>query len=190
MGEVWMAEQVTPRRQVAVKIIKAGMDTARVVARFEAERQALALMDHPAIATVFNGGATAEGRPYFAMEDIAGEPVTATAIVSGFTPTGSTVRTGLRGRAARPPEGHCSPRPGAVERPGHGQRMGVASPKIIDFGVAKATTQHLAERTLFTELGVLIGTPEYMSPEQADLSGLDSIRGPTSTPLACSSTSC
>jgi non-specific serine/threonine protein kinase/serine/threonine-protein kinase len=77
MGEVWMAEQTTPmRRLVAVKIIKAGMDTARVIARFEAERQALALMDHPAIATVFDGGATAEGRPYFAMEYVKGEPIT------------------------------------------------------------------------------------------------------------------
>ena len=78
MGEVWLAEQTRPiRRQVALKIIKAGMDTAQVVARFEAERQALALMDHPAIATVFDGGSTPEGRPYFAMEYVKGEPITA-----------------------------------------------------------------------------------------------------------------
>ena len=84
MGEVWLAEQTHPvRRQVALKVIKAGMDTAQVVSRFEAERQALALMDHPAIATVYDGGSTPEGRPYFAMEYVKGEPITATATAKG-----------------------------------------------------------------------------------------------------------
>ena len=137
MGEVWMAEQIAPiRRQVAVKIIKAGMDTARVIARFDAERQALALMDHPAIATVFDGGATAEGRPYFAMEYVRGEPITAYCDryrLSTHERLELFVQR-LRGRAARAPEGRDSPRPEALERPGHGQRRHGRPPRSSTSG--------------------------------------------------------
>ena len=175
MGEVWLAEQTEPvRRQVALKVIKAGMDSAQVVARFEAERQALALMDHPAIATVFDGGTTPEGRPYFVMEYVKGEPITAycdrhrlstrerlelfTQVCDGVQ---HAHQKGIIHRDLKPSNV-------LVHDPGR-----PPGPKIIDFGVAKATAQHLTERTLFTELGVLIGTPEYMSPEQAEMGGLD-----------------
>jgi tetratricopeptide (TPR) repeat protein len=175
MGEVWMAEQARPmQRLVAVKIIKAGMDTASVVARFEAERQALALMDHPAIATVFDGGATAEGRPYFAMEYVKGEPITAYCDRHRL-PT--TERLELFLRVCEGVQ-HAHQK-GVIHRDIKPSNVlvtlidGAAVPKIIDFGVAKAITQHLTERTFFTELGVLVGTPEYMSPEQADLTALD-----------------
>jgi non-specific serine/threonine protein kinase/serine/threonine-protein kinase len=174
MGEVWMAEQATPRRVVAVKIIKAGMDTARVIARFEAERHALALMDHAAIATVFDGGATAEGRPFFAMEYIKGEPITAYCDRHRL-PTAERLELFVQ---VCDGVQHAHQK-GIVHRDLKPSNVlvtladGRPVPKIIDFGVAKATTQHLTERTLFTELGVLVGTPEYMSPEQADLTGLD-----------------
>jgi non-specific serine/threonine protein kinase/serine/threonine-protein kinase len=174
MGEVWMAEQATPRRHVAIKIIKAGMDTARVVARFEAERHALALMDHPAIATVFDGGATAEGRPYFAMEYIKGDPITDYCDRHRLT---TAERLELFVQVCEGVQ-HAHQK-GIVHRDIKPSNVlvtladGRPVPKIIDFGVAKATSQHLTERTLFTELGVLVGTPEYMSPEQADLTGLD-----------------
>jgi non-specific serine/threonine protein kinase/serine/threonine-protein kinase len=175
MGEVWLAEQMEPvRRQVALKVIKAGMDSAQVVARFEAERQALALMDHPTIAIVFDGGTTPQGRPYFAMEYVKGEPVTAYCDRHRLS-TSSRLDLFLQvceGVQHAHQKGiiHRDLKPSNVlvsiqdERP-------VA--KIIDFGVAKATSQHLTDRSLFTELGVLIGTPEYMSPEQAEMSGLD-----------------
>ena len=175
MGEVWLAEQTRPvHRQVALKVIKAGMDTAQVVARFEAERQALALMEHPAIARVFDAGATPQGRPYFAMEYVRGEPITTYADRHKLT---------IRDRIAL--------FLGVCEGVQHAHQKGIIHrdlkpsnvlvmvrddrpvPKIIDFGVAKATTQTLTDRTLHTELGALIGTPEYMSPEQAEMSGLD-----------------
>jgi len=175
MGEVWLAEQTRPvRRQVALKIIKAGMDTAQVVARFGAERQALALMDHPAIATVFDAGATAQGRPYFAMEYVKGEPITAYCDRCRLS---TTERLELFIRVCEGVQ-HAHQK-GIIHRDLKPSNVLVTIqgdkpvPKIIDFGVAKATTQHLAERTLFTELGVLVGTPEYMSPEQADLTALD-----------------
>jgi eukaryotic-like serine/threonine-protein kinase len=175
MGEVWLAEQTQPiRRQVALKVIKAGMDSAHVIARFEAERQALALMDHPAIATVFDGGTTPQGRPYFVMEYVKGEPVTAycdrhrlstVERLELFTQVCEGVQhahqKGVIHRDLKPSNVLVSIRD---DRP---------VPKIIDFGVAKATTQYLTERSLFTELGVLIGTPEYMSPEQAEMGSLD-----------------
>jgi hypothetical protein len=175
MGEVWLAEQTEPvHRQVALKVIKAGMDSAQVVARFEAERQALALMDHPTIATVFDGGTTPQGRPYFAMEYVKGEPITVYCDRHRLD-TGHRLELFLQvceGVQHAHQKGiiHRDLKPSNVlvtiqdDRP---------VPKIIDFGVAKATTQHLTERTLFTELGVLIGTPEYMSPEQAEMGGLD-----------------
>jgi eukaryotic-like serine/threonine-protein kinase len=175
MGEVWLAEQRQPvRRQVALKVIKAGMDTREVVARFEAERQALALMNHPNIAGVYDAGATPEGRPYFAMEYVHGIPITEYC---------DKQRLNIRERLALFMD-VCA----AVQ---HAHQKGVIhrdikpsnvlvttqdekhTPKIIDFGVAKATSQRLTERTVFTELGQLIGTPEYMSPEQAEMTNLD-----------------
>ena len=175
MGEVWLAEQTHPvRRQVALKVIKAGMDTAQVVTRFEAERQALALMDHPAIATVYDGGSTPEGRPYFAMEYVKGEPITS---YCDRQRLGMTERLALFIRVCEGVQ-HAHQK-GVIHRDLKPSNVLVALqdgqpvPKIIDFGIAKATTQHLTERTLFTELGVLIGTPEYMSPEQAEVTGLD-----------------
>ncbi len=175
MGEVWLAEQLRPvHRQVAVKVIKAGMDTARVVARFEAERQALARMSHPSIAQVFDAGATPEGRPFFAMEYVRGEPITdycgrhrltVRERIDLFLEVCDAVQhahqKGIIHRDLKPSNVLVAVRD---DRP---------VPKIIDFGVAKATTQSLTERTLYTERGVLIGTLEYMSPEQAEMSGLD-----------------
>ncbi|MCU1382754.1 MAG: serine/threonine protein kinase with repeat [Acidobacteria bacterium] len=175
MGTVWLAEQTRPvRRQVALKIIKAGMDTAQVVARFEAERQALAMMDHPAIARVFDAAATPEGRPYFVMEYIKGEPITTYCTrhkrsVAERIALFLQVCDGVQ-HAHQKGVIHRDLKPSNVlvtlqdDRP---------VPKIIDFGVAKATTQTLTDRTLYTELGSLVGTPEYMSPEQAEMSGLD-----------------
>src|SRR5512136_1299265 len=174
-GFVYVAEQREPvKRRVALKIIKLGMDTRQVVARFEAERQALALMDHPAIATVFDGGSTPEGRPYFVMEYVKGEPITTYC---------DEQRLGMKERLAlfiHVCEGvqHAHQK-GVIHRDLKPSNVlvtlqdGQPAPKIIDFGVAKATSQPLTERTLFTELGVMVGTPEYMSPEQALLTGLD-----------------
>ncbi len=169
MGEVFEAEQSEPiRRRVAVKVIKQGMDTRAVVARFEAERQALALMDHPCIARVYDAGATAQGRPYFAMEFVEGEPVTDYC---------NRRRLGTRERLdlfVRVCEGvqhahqkaiiHRDLKPSNILVT---EVDGRPLPKIIDFGVAKATTQRLTDLTMFTALGQMIGTPEYMSPEQA-----------------------
>ena len=175
MGEVWLAEQTRPvRRHVALKIIKAGMDTAHVVARFEAERQALAVMDHPAIAKVFEAGATATGRPYFVMEYVRGEAITAYCQRHGLS-TRDRLQLFLQvcdGVQHAHQKGiiHRDLKPSNIlvtvldSRP---------VPKIIDFGVAKAIAQPLTERPLYTELGMLIGTPEYMSPEQAEMTGLD-----------------
>jgi non-specific serine/threonine protein kinase/serine/threonine-protein kinase len=175
MGEVWLAEQITPiRRQVALKVIKAGMDTAQVVTRFEAERQALALMDHPAIATVFDGGSTPEGRPYFVMEYVKGEPITTYCDRQRLT---TQERLELFTQVCEGVQ-HAHQK-GIIHRDLKPSNVLVTIqddhpvPKIIDFGVAKATARHLTEHTLFTELGVMIGTPEYMSPEQAEMSGLD-----------------
>jgi serine/threonine protein kinase/tetratricopeptide (TPR) repeat protein len=175
MGEVWLAEQAKPvRRKVALKIIKAGMDTAQVVARFEAERQALALMDHPAIARVFEAGATAEGRPYFAMEYVRGESITAYCVRHGLT---IRERIGLFLQTCDGVQ-HAHQK-GIIHRDLKPSNVLVTLqddrpvPKIIDFGVAKATTQPLTDRTLHTELGTFLGTPEYMSPEQAEMGGLD-----------------
>jgi eukaryotic-like serine/threonine-protein kinase len=175
MGEVWLAEQTSPvRRQVALKVIKVGMDTRHVVARFEAERQALALMDHPAIATVFDGGSTPEGRPYFVMEYVKGEPVTVYCDekrlrMSERLALFIQICDGVQ-HAHQKGVIHRDLKPSNVLVTIQG---GQPAPKIIDFGVAKATAGHLTERTLFTELGVMVGTPEYMSPEQARPSGLD-----------------
>ncbi len=175
MGEVWLAEQVLPvRRRVALKVIKAGMDTRRVIARFEAERQALAVMDHPAIATVFDGGATEDGRPFFVMEYVKGEPITAYCDRECLT---TAQRLALFVQVCDGVQ-HAHQK-GIIHRDLKPSNVLVTiqdhrpMPKIIDFGVAKATSQPLTDRSVFTELGALIGTPEYMSPEQAEMSGLD-----------------
>ena len=175
MGEVWLAEQLEPvKRRVAIKVIKTGMDTKQVVARFESERQALALMDHPAIAKVFDGGSTPEGRPYFVMEYVAGIPIT----THCDTHTLSTEQRlklfielcdGVQ-HAHQKAIIHRDLKPSNILVT---LTDGKARAKIIDFGIAKATGARLTEKTFFTELGAVIGTPEYMSPEQADLSGQD-----------------
>jgi non-specific serine/threonine protein kinase/serine/threonine-protein kinase len=169
MGEVWLAEQTEPvRRRVALKVIKAGMDTKHVVARFEAERQALALMNHPYIARVFDAGTTPRGNPYFAMEFVEGEPITAFCERQRVT---TRARLELFVQVCEGVQ-HAHQK-GIIHRdikPSNvlvASRDGQASPRIIDFGVAKATDQRLTEKTMYTELGALVGTPVYMSPEQA-----------------------
>ena len=175
MGEVWLAQQTEPlRRRVALKLIKAGMDTRQVVARFEAERQALALMDHPAIARVYDAGETPRGLPYFVMEFVQGEPITTycdrhtlstRARIDLFLQVCDAVQ-----HAHQKGIIHRDLKPSNVLVTVQGDK---AVPKVIDFGVAKATAHRLTEKTVFTERGVLIGTPEYMSPEQAEMTGLD-----------------
>jgi eukaryotic-like serine/threonine-protein kinase len=174
MGEVWLAEQDEPRRKVALKLIKAGMDTKQVVARFESERQALALMDHPAIAKVFDAGSTAEGRPYFVMEYVAGIPITEHCDTQKLSTSERLqlfceVCEGVQ-HAHQKAIIHRDLKPSNILV---SLVDGKAQAKIIDFGIAKATGYRLTEKTLFTEVGALIGTPEYMSPEQADLTGQD-----------------
>ena len=175
MGEVWLAEQVEPvRRRVAIKVIKAGMDTKQVVARFESERQALALMEHPAIAKVFDGGSTPEGRPYFVMEYVAGVPITEHCDTHRLDTEQRLklfieVCDGVQ-HAHQKAILHRDLKPSNILVC---LTDGKAQAKIIDFGIAKATGQRLTEKTFFTEVGAVIGTPEYMSPEQADLTGQD-----------------
>ena len=171
MGVVYMAEQTEPvKRRVALKIIKPGMDTRQVIARFEAERQALAMMDHPNIAKVLDAGTTDTGRPYFVMELVNGVPITEYCDEQHLTPRGAAgaVRPGLPGRAACPSKGDHPPRPQAVATCWSRVYDGRPVPKVIDFGVAKATTRQLTEKTLFTQFGQIVGTPVYMSPEQAE----------------------
>jgi serine/threonine protein kinase len=170
MGEVWLAEQKSPiHRTVALKLIKAGMDTKAVIARFESERQALALMDHPNIAQVYDAGSTAEGRPYFVMEYVPGLPITEYCDKHRLTMKERLelfmqVCDGVQ-HAHQKAIIHRDLKPSNVLVVEQGNKP---VPKIIDFGLAKATAQRLTDKTMFTELGVLIGTPEYMSPEQAD----------------------
>lgn len=175
MGEVYEAEQTAPvRRRVALKLVKWGMDTREVVARFEAERQALALMNHPNIASVLDAGATSGGRLYFVMELVPGIPVTDYCDEQRLT-----VRERLELFIAVCEGIQHAHQKGVIHRDIKPSNIlvslenGKAVPKIIDFGVAKATAQRLTEQTMYTELGQWIGTPEYMSPEQADLTSLD-----------------
>src|SRR5262249_26097015 len=168
MGTVFMAEQGQPvQRKVAVKVIKPGMDSRQVIARFEAERQALALMDHPHIAKVLDAGATESGRPYFVMELVKGIPITAYCDQNQLTPR---QRLGLFVAVCRAVQ-HAHQK-GIIHRDLKPSNVlvtlhdGVPVVKVIDFGIAKATGQQLTEKTLFTHFAQLIGTPLYMSPEQ------------------------
>jgi serine/threonine protein kinase len=174
-GVVYMAEQEQPvRRKVALKVLKPGMDTKHVVARFEAERQALAMMHHPNIAHIHDAGATATGRPYFVMELVRGVPITEFCDERRLTPRQRlelfiTVCQAVQ-HAHQKGIIHRDLKPSNVLVTLHDT---VAVPKIIDFGIAKATHQPLTERTLFTHFAQMVGTPLYMSPEQAEMSGLD-----------------
>lgn len=174
-GVVWMAEQREPvKRRVAVKVIKLGMDTKQVVARFMAERQALAMMDHPNIAKVFDAGSTEKGRPYFVMEYIKGVAITDYCDTERLDTTRRLELFRLVCHAIQHAHQkgiiHRDIKPSNVLVTMHD---GVPVPKVIDFGVAKATTTELTQQTLFTEHRQMVGTPTYMSPEQAEMSGLD-----------------
>ena len=175
MGIVFMAEQTEPvRRKVALKIIKLGMDTKSVVARFEAERQALALMDHPNIAKVLDAGSTETGRPYFVMELVKGVPIH-TYCDKNQLPTCDRLKLFAQvcqsiQHAHQKGVIHRDIKPSNILVTLHD---GKPVPKVIDFGIAKATNQRLTEKTLFTNFAQMIGTPAYMSPEQAEMSGLD-----------------
>jgi serine/threonine protein kinase/Tfp pilus assembly protein PilF len=175
MGVVYVAEQTQPvRRKVALKIIKPGMDTKQVIARFEAERQALAMMDHPNIARVHDGGATESGRPYFVMELVRGIPITEYCDRERLSIADRLELFVLVCRSVQ----HAHQK-GIIHRDLKPSNIlvtvidGVAVPKVIDFGVAKATGASLTERTLYTAFQQFIGTPLYVSPEQADLAGMD-----------------
>ena len=174
-GVVYMAEQIEPvQRKVALKIIKAGMDTREVIARFEAERQALALMDHPNISKVLDGGATEAGRPYFVMELVKGIRITDYCDQKSLS---TTERLELFIQVCHAVQ-HAHQK-GIIHRDLKPSNVlvtlhdGEPVPKVIDFGVAKALGQKLTKKTLFTGFQQMIGTPAYMSPEQAELSGLD-----------------
>ncbi len=175
MGEVWLAEQKHPvRRRVALKLIKAGMNTREIVTRFESERQALALMDHPAIAKVFDAGSTPQGMPYVVMEYVAGVPITEYCdkhrlAMSERLELFVQVCSGVQ-HAHQKAIIHRDLKPSNILVT---QVDGKPVPKIIDFGVAKAISQRLTAETMFTHAGALIGTPEYMSPEQANSGGED-----------------
>jgi len=174
-GVVYMAEQEEPiRRRVALKIIKLGMDTRNVIARFEAERQALALMDHPNIARVLDAGATETGRPYFVMELVYGVKITdycdqnrvsmrerLELLIQVCNAVQHAHQKGIIHRDLKPSNIMVT------------MHDGVPVPKVIDFGIAKATEQRLTDKTLFTSYAQLMGTPAYMSPEQMELSGLN-----------------
>lgn len=174
-GVVYMAEQKMPvTRKVALKIVKAGMDSKQVIARFESERQALALMDHPNIARVFDGGQTESGRPYFVMELVKGVPITEFCNANKLSTEGRLrlfieVCEAVQ-HAHQKGVIHRDIKPSNVLVSMHGDR---AVTKIIDFGIAKATQQPLTDKTLFTQFQQILGTPAYMSPEQTGISGLD-----------------
>ena len=174
-GVVYVAEQQEPvRRQVALKIIKLGLDTRQVVARFEAERQALALMDHPNVAKVFDAGATDSGRPFFVMELVKGISIIKYCDQEKLS-TGDRLKLFI-GVCQAIQHAHQK---GIIHRDIKPSNIlvtvqeGAPVPKVIDFGIAKATQQRLTEETLHTLLEQFIGTPAYMSPEQAEMSGLD-----------------
>jgi hypothetical protein len=174
-GTVYMAEQEEPvRRQVALKVIKLGMDTKSVIARFEAERQALAMMDHPNIARVLDAGATETGRPFFVMELVRGTRITKYCDENNLD---NTHRLELFMQVCRAIQ-HAHQK-GIIHRDIKPSNIlvtlhdGAPVPKVIDFGIAKATEGRLTDNTLFTAVEQFVGTPAYMSPEQAEISGLD-----------------
>jgi WD40 repeat protein/serine/threonine protein kinase len=174
-GVVYMAEQEEPvRRRVALKIIKLGMDTRSVIARFEVERQALAMMDHPNIAKVFDGGATSTGRPYFVMELVRGVKITEYCDQNNLSTRQRLelfidVCNAIQ-HAHQKGVIHRDIKPSNILVTLHDSKP---VPKVIDFGIAKAIEQRLTDKTLFTQFAAFIGTPSYMSPEQAEMSGLD-----------------
>ena len=175
MGVVFMAEQKDPvERRVALKVIKPGMDTRQVIARFEAERQALALMDHPGIAKVLDAGTTDSGRPFFVMELVRGMPITEYCDQHQLTP-----RQRLELFVSVCHAVQHAHQKGVIHRDLKPSNVLVAEydeepvAKIIDFGVVKAIGQRLTEKTMFTQVGQLVGTVDYMSPEQAKLNQLD-----------------
>jgi serine/threonine protein kinase len=175
MGTVWRAEQAEPvRRTVALKVVKPGMDSRAVLARFDAERQALALMDHPHIARVLDAGATDTGRPFFVMELVEGVPVTRFCDHRRLT-----VRQRLLLFVQVCQAVQHAHQKGIIHRdlkPSNvlvAEHDGRPAPKVIDFGVAKAVSGPLTEQTLETAIGTVVGTPEYMSPEQAGLNTHD-----------------
>jgi serine/threonine protein kinase/WD40 repeat protein len=174
-GVVYVAEQEQPvRRRVALKVIKLGMDTRSVIARFEAERQALAMMDHPNIAKVLDAGATASGRPYFVMELVRGTRITDYCDQNKLS---TRARLDLFIKVCQAIQ-HAHQK-GIIHRDIKPSNIlvtlhdGVPVPKIIDFGIAKATEGRLTDLTVYTDLHQFLGTPAYMSPEQAEMSGLD-----------------
>ncbi len=175
-GIVFLAEQTEPvKRRVALKVIKAGMDTDTVVARFEAERQAVAMMNHSGIAKVFEAGATEQGRPYFVMEYVRGESLSQYCDKQKLD---TSERLELFAKVCDAVQ-HAHQK-GIIHRdlkPGNilvsVNNRDEPQPKVIDFGIAKATSQQLTEKTIFTQQGQMIGTPEYMSPEQAEMTGAD-----------------
>ena len=175
MGQVWLAEQTQPvHRRVALKLIKVGMDTQEVVARFESERQALALMDHPAIAKVFDAGSTPDGRPYFVMEYVDGLPINDYCDRHRLTMRQRMelfiqVCEGVQ-HAHQKAIIHRDLKPSNILVT---EIDGRSAPRIIDFGIAKATSQSIDAATMFTRLGSVIGTLGYMSPEQAGSGGED-----------------
>ncbi len=177
-GTVWLAERRTPfLQQVALKLLKPGMDSRAVIARFEQERQALALLDHPNVARVLDGGVTPAGRPYFVMEFVRGLPITefcsrhalgVRARLELFAQVCDAVQHAhMRGII------HRDLKPSNILVAEASSESGAAVPKVIDFGVAKATSRPLTDKTLFTESGIMLGTPEYMSPEQAEVGAFD-----------------
>jgi len=175
MGVVWLAEQHEPiKRRVALKIIKAGMDTKRVVARFATERQVLARLDHPNIARVYDAGTTETGRPYFVMEYVRGVAITeycnrnrldTRARIALFIKVCEGVQAAHQKAII-----HRDIKPHNVMVTVQGDE---AEPKIIDFGMAKAMDERVGDQSIYTQEGHFIGTPEYMSPEQAEVTGLD-----------------
>ena len=174
-GTVWMAEQQQPvRRRVAIKIIKGGLDTREVIARFEAERQALALMDHPNIARVFDAGETEDGRPFVVMELVRGVPITTYCDDQRLPPEARLQLFIAVCQAVQ----HAHQK-GVIHRDLKPSNIivslhdGAPVPKIIDFGIAKATTGRLTDKTLFTHFHAFVGTPAYTSPEQMEMGGLD-----------------
>ena len=174
-GEVWMAEQREPvKRRVALKIIKLGMDSRQIVARFEAERQALAMMDHPNIAKIFDAGTTDTGRPYFVMELVRGVKINEYCDQNQL-PTLDRLKLFILvcqaiQHAHQKGIIHRDIKPSNILVTLHDS---VPVPKVIDFGIAKATQHELTNKTVFTQFQQFIGTPAYLIPEQAEMSGLE-----------------